>query len=131
MFVNVTNLPTQEENIVQDFVNEILSPLVLLIFVIAILAALADARPETVIKMVLDAVVSIFEIIFKSTAKIIELIFKIIEIIVSGKKRPSPKSPYPRKDPPPKRGPGRPRRNPRPEPEPEIKLVEVEVLPPK
>lgn len=131
MLVFITNLPTKEENIVQDFVNEILSPLVLLIFVIAILAMLADARPETVIKMVLDMVVSIIEIVFKSTAKIVEMIFKIIEIIVSGKKRPSPKSPYPRNEPPPRRGPGRPRRNPKPKPEPEIKLVEVEVLPPK
>lgn len=114
----------------QDFVNEVLSPLVLLIFVIAILAALADARPETVIKMVLDAVVSIFDIIFKSTAKIVELVFKIIEIIVSGRKRPSPpKQPYPREDPPPKRGPGRPRR--KPTPPPEVQLVEVVVLPPE
>lgn len=114
----------------QDFVNNYLSPLVLLIFVIAVLATLADARPETVIKMVLDTVVSIFDIIFKSAAKIFELIFKIIELLVSGKKRPyPPKSPYPKNEPSPKRGPGKPRR--KPAPPSEVRLVEVEVLPPK
>ncbi len=106
----------------QNIVNEYLSPLILLIFVIAILAVLADARPETVIKMVLDAVVSIFDIIFKFAARIFEIIFKIVDYFWMGKK------PAPRKYPP--KGQAKKTRR-KPGPASNIKLVEVEILPPK
>lgn len=100
-----------------DFVEHTLSPLIQLIFVIAILAMMADARPETVIKMVLDAVVSIIEAAFKSAAKILEIIFNILKLFFA--KKGSGKEPR-------KPGPGR---KPK-QPPSNVKLVEVEVLPP-
>lgn len=102
-----------------DFVEHILSPLVEIIFVIAILAMMADARPETVIKMVLDAVVSVVETAIKSAAKIFEIIFNILRLLCAKKGSGSDKTPK-------KPGPGR---KPK-QPPSKVKLVEVEVLPP-
>lgn len=102
-----------------DFVEQILSPLIQIIFVIAILAMMADARPEAVIKLVLDAVVSIIEAAFKATAKMLEIIYNILKILF-GKKSTTPrKSPRPPKS-------GR-----KPKTKNNVKLVEVEVLPPQ
>lgn len=102
-----------------DLVEHTLSPLIQLIFVIAILAMMADARPETVIKMVLDAVVSIVETAIKSAAKIFEIIFNILRLLCAKKGSGSDKTPK-------KPGPGRKPKQPLSD----IKLVEVEVLPP-
>ncbi len=102
-----------------DFVEQTLSPLIQIIFVIAILAMMADARPETVIKMVLDAVVSIIETAFKAAAKILEIIFNILKLFFAKKGSGSSKTP---------RKPG-PARKPK-QPPSNVKLVEVEVLPP-
>lgn len=104
-----------------DLMENTLSPLIQLIFVIAILAMLADSRPETVIKMVLDAVVSIIEAAFKSTAKILETIYNILKFMYGKKPGKTSSDKAPRKS-----GPRR-----KPKPAPNIKLVEVEVLPPK
>lgn len=103
-----------------DFAEHILSPLIQIIFVIAILAIMADARPETVIKMVLDAVVSIIEATFKSTAKILEIIYNILKFLF-GKNASKPDSQRQPRKPGPKRK----------KPKPDIRLVEVEVIPPQ
>lgn len=102
-----------------DFVEHILSPLIQIIFVIAILAMMADARPEAVIKLVLDAVVSIIETAFKATAKMLEIIYNILKILF-GKKSTAPGK-YPRT----------PKSGRKPKKARDIKLVEVEVLPPQ
>lgn len=104
-----------------EFAENTLSPLIQLIFVIAILAMLADARPESVIKMVLDAVVSILETGFKSAAKILEITYNILKLLFGKKNNPRDSERTPRK----------PRTKRKPKPAPDIKLVEVEILPPE
>jgi len=116
-----------------DLMENVLSPLIQIIFVIAILAMMADARPETIVKLVLDAVVSIIEAAFKSTAKILEVIYNILKFFFgkkgtgtgtgtgSGSGSGSGSGKTPRKP-----GPKR-----KPKPAPDIKLVEVEILPPQ